>query len=304
MKYETIIIGGGPAGLTAGIYASRAGLKSLLIEKAIFGGQIINAQKVENYPGFPDGISGFDLASLMQQQASKYDLEMVNDDVINIKPGKPHQVITQENVYDSDSVIIAAGAQYNRLEVDGETQYVGKGVSYCATCDAYMFRERVVAVIGGGDTALADALELVNHASTVYLIHRRDELRASKVLQERVLRHKKMKFLWNTVVEKISGDKFVTTLILKNIKSGESLSLPVSGIFVAIGQTPNSVAFAGTVHIDKTGEIITNELMTTSIPGIFAAGDIRKNSARQVSTAVGDGATAALSAFKYVREEL
>jgi thioredoxin reductase (NADPH) len=302
MKYESIIIGGGPAGLTAGLYTSRAGLKSLLLEKSMFGGQIINAQSVENYPGFPDGISGYDLATLMHKQASKYGLEIINEEVISIQHGKTFILKTSDNTYETDTIIVAAGSYYSRLGVDGEEKYIGKGVSYCATCDGFMFRDKEVAVIGGGDTAISDALELTQHSSTVYLIHRRDQLRASQVLQNRAFAEPKLKFIWDTVVDNITGDQFVKSLQLRNVKTEETSTLPLSGIFVAIGMNPNTAIFADILELASSRQIVINSGMKTSVPGIFAAGDIRKDSPRQVSAAVGDGATAALSAFKYLRE--
>ena len=302
-RYEVVIIGGGPAGLTAGLYAARAGLKTAALEKGMFGGQIVNAHKVENYPGFPDGISGFDLVSLMHQQATRYGLEIINVEATGIKAGKPHSVFTADGNFEANAVIIAAGSEYTKLGVDGEKEFVGRGVSYCATCDGAFFKDREVAVIGGGDTAITDALELTQHASKIYVIHRRDQLRASQVLQQRAFDQPKMKFLWDSIVEKVSGAAMVTELKLKNMKTGEKSTLPVSGVFVAIGLKPNSQNFANVVKVDEAGQIIVDQSMATCVPGIFAIGDIRNNSARQVSTAVGDGATAAINAFKYIREQ-
>ena len=302
MKFDSIVIGGGPAGLTAGLYTSRAGLKSLLLEKSMFGGQIVNAQSVENYPGFPDGISGYDLATLMHQQSTKYGLEIINEEVVSVQTGKPFILKTTDNTYETDTIIIAAGSYYSRLGIGGEEKYIGKGVSYCATCDGFMFRDKEVAVIGGGDTAISDALELTQHSSIVYLIHRRDQLRASQVLQNRAFAEPKLKFIWDTVVDNITGDQFVKSLQLRNVKTGEKSTLPLSGIFVAIGVNPNTAIFTDILELAPSRQIVINSGMATSVPGIFAAGDIRKDSPRQVSAAVGDGATAALSAFKYLRE--
>jgi thioredoxin reductase (NADPH) len=302
-QYEVIIIGGGPAGLTAGLYTARAGLKTVLLERSMFGGQIVNAQKVENYPGFPDGVAGFDLVSLMHQQATKYGLEMVTAEVTGIKTGKPHRVLTADEKYEASAIIIGAGSEYTKIGVRGEAEYTGRGVSYCATCDGAFFKEVEVAVVGGGDTAITDALELTQHASKIYVIHRRDQLRASQILQQRAFASPKLKFLWNSVVEEVAGEKMVKTLKLKNVKTGEVSMLPVSGVFVAIGLKPNSQPFADTVKLDETGSIIVDSTMATSVPGIYAIGDIRNKSARQVSTAVGDGATAAINAFKYIREQ-
>jgi thioredoxin reductase (NADPH) len=302
MKFDSIVIGGGPAGLTAGLYTSRAGLKSLLLEKSMFGGQIVNAQSVENYPGFPDGISGYDLAILMHQQSSKYGLEIINEEVVSVQIRKPFILKTTDNTYETDTIIIAAGSYYSRLGIDSEEKYVGKGVSYCATCDGFMFRDKEVAVIGGGDTAISDALELTQHSSIVYLIHRRDQLRASQVLQNRAFAEPKLKFIWDTVVDNITGDQFVKSLQLRNVKTGEKSTLPLSGIFVAIGVNPNTAIFTDILELTPSRQIVINSGMATSVPGICAAGDIRNDSPRQVSAAVGDGATAALSAFKYLRE--
>jgi len=301
-KYEVIIIGGGPAGLTAGLYTSRAGLKSLLIERGIFGGQIVNARQVDNYPGFPEGISGFELASLMHEQAIKYGLEAINGTVTAIKPGYNYSIITADGNFEAETVIIAAGSEYRKLEVPGEEELLGRGVSYCATCDGFLFRDQDVAVVGGGDTAITDALELGEHASKVYIIHRRDQLRAGQILQQKALARTKLEPVWNTVVEEVIGENRVSALSLRNVKTGEITKLEVSGVFVAIGFEPNSQSFADIVELDEIGLIKTNELMATSAPGIFAVGDIRKNSPRQVAGAVGDGASAALSAFKYLRE--
>ena len=301
-RYEVIIIGGGPAGLTAGLYTSRAGLKTLLVERGMFGGQIVNARQVDNYPGFPEGISGFELASLMHQQATKYGLETITAEVTAIKPGHTYNVITTEGNFEAEAVTIAAGSEYRKLGVPGEDKLLGRGVSYCATCDGFLFRDLDVAVVGGGDTAIADALELSEHASKVYIIHRRDQLRAEQVLQQLAFAQSKLRFIWDTVVDEVTGEVKVSGLRLRNVKTGETTNLQVAGVFVAIGLEPNSQRFANIVEMDKTGHIKTNELMATSGPGIFAIGDIRKDSPRQVASAVGDGATAAMSAFKYLRE--
>ena len=301
-KYEVVIIGGGPAGLTAGLYTSRAGLKTLLVERGVFGGQIVNARLVENYPGFPEGIAGFELASLMHQQAVKYGLETVSAEVTEVKSGQPHRILTSDDTFEADTLIIATGSEYRKLGVAGEGRLLGRGISYCATCDGFFFRERRVAVVGGGDTAITDALELSQLASKVYIIHRRDQLRAGQVLQERAFAEAKIEFVWNTVVEEIMGEQTVNALRLRNVKTGQLSTMEMDGVFIATGLKPNSQRFAGIIEVNDTEHVVTNELMITSTPGIFAAGDIRKNSSRQVSTAVGDGATAAISAFRYLRE--
>ncbi len=300
-RYEVVIIGGGPAGLTAGLYTSRAGLKSLLVERGMFGGQIVNAPLVENYPGFPEGISGSDLGSLMHQQATRYGLETVTAEVTGLALGKPYKIVTTERRFEADTIIIAAGSEYRKLGVAGEGMLLGHGVSYCATCDGFFFRQREVAVVGGGDAAITDALELAQHASKVYVIHRRDQLRAGQVLQQRALAEPKIEFIWNTVVEEIVGEKLVKALKLRDVQTQRLSTLEVAGIFVAVGLKPNSQPFAEVVELGEKGHIVTDELMATSVPGIFAAGDIRRSSARQIASAVGDGATAALSAFSYLR---
>jgi thioredoxin reductase (NADPH) len=301
-KYEVIIAGGGPAGLTAGLYTSRAGLKSLLVERGICGGQIVNAALVENYPGFPDGISGLKLGSLMHQQAVRYGLEVVTAEVTGIAQGQPYSISTTEGDFEAIAIIIAAGSEYSKLGVIGEERLAGHGVSYCATCDGFLFRDREVVVVGGGDTAITDALELSRHAKKVYVIHRRDQLRAGQVLQQRAFAEPKLEFIWSTVVEEVLGDKVLEELKLRNVKTGQQSNLKVDGVFVAVGLMPNSQQFFNILELDDTGYIVTDEMMATSASGIFAAGDIRRNSPRQVATAVGDGVTAAKSAFKYVQE--
>ena len=301
-KYEVIIIGGGPAGLTAGLYTSRAGLKSLLLERGIVGGQIINATKIENYPGFPRGISGAELGALMHEQAVKHGLEVVTAEVTGIALKQPCSVSTTEGDFEAKAVIIASGSEYRKLGVSGEERLTGHGVSYCATCDGFFFRDREVAVVGGGDTAITDALELTRHVKKVYVIHRRDELRAGQVLQQRAFAEPKLEFVWSTVVEELIGDKILREAKLRNVKTGQFSILKVTGIFVAVGFTPNSRSFADVVDLDDTGYIVTDGMMAASTLGIFAAGDIRRNSPRQIGAAVGDGVTAAMSAFKHVQE--
>ena len=301
-NYEVIIIGGGPAGLTAGLYTSRAGLKSLLLERGMLGGQMVNARLVENYPGFPEGIAGSELGSLMHQQAVKYGLEVVTAEVTDLAEGQPYSVATTEGSFEASAIIISAGSEYRKLEVAGEERFSGRGVSYCATCDGFFFRDREVAVVGGGDTAITDALELTQHASKVYVIHRRDQLRAGKALQQRAFAHPKLEFIWDTVVEEALGDKVLEGLRLRNVKTGQQSNLKVDGVFVAVGLMPNSHLFFNILELDDAGYIVTDEAMATSTPGIFAAGDIRSNSPRQIAAAVGDGVTAAMSSFKYLQQ--
>lgn len=302
--YDVIIIGGGPAGLSAGLYASRARLSTLLMEKAIFGGQIANAELVENYPGFPDGISGFELGQLMHQQAVKYGLETVATEVIRVELGETGKVVrTADGHYTAKALIITGGAEPNKLGVPGEEEFVGKGVSYCATCDGPLFKDRVVAVVGGGDSAVEEGILLTRFASKVTLIHRRNQLRASKLLQERAFANPKMEFVWDTVVEEIFGGDLVKGLKLRNVKTGQRSTLEASGVFIYVGLHPSTDYLRGLLPLDKEERIFTDERMQTEIPGIFAAGDIRRNSPRQAITAAGDGATAALSAEKFLSEQ-
>ncbi len=300
-NYDVILIGGGPAGLSAGIYASRGGLRTLLIEKGMFGGLIANADLVENYPGFPDGISGFEIGERMSQQAAKFGLETLSAEVTGVDLLKDVKTVsTSEGDFSARAIIIAAGAERKRLGVPGEELFANHGVSYCATCDGALFRDRVVAVIGGGDSAVEEALFLTRFASKVLIIHRRNQLRSSKTAQERALTHQKIELMWDTVVEEIKGDKMVSGLILRNIKTGVKSTLAVQGIFVYVGQSPNTSYLKGQIPLDDEGNIITDDRMETRVKGVFAAGDIRRNSSRQVITAAGDGATAAISAEKFL----
>jgi thioredoxin reductase (NADPH) len=302
-EHDVIIIGGGPAGMTAGLYASRAGLRCLLIERGAFGGQMINARVVENYPGFPNGIPGIELASLMQGQASKYGLQTVFAEVSRLTPGSKHSVVTTEGTFEARAVVLAAGSQYRQLNVPGEKQFTGRGVSYCAACDGFFFRDREVAVVGGGDTAVSDALELSHYAKKVYLIHRRDQLRAGQVLVQRVSRESGIEFIWNSVVEEVAGDQMMNALKLRNIRTDSVSTLKVAGVFVAVGVVPNSQPFAEVLETDDSGGIIVEQDLATSLPGVYAAGDIRRNSPQQIASAVGDGVAAALSALRYLQAQ-
>lgn len=300
-SYQVVIIGGGPAGLTAGLYCARSKFNGLLIEQGIIGGQITNAERVENYPGFPKGISGIELGQLIHEQAISYGLEILPAEVTEVVPGQKRNVVsTSEGDFVAESVIIASGSQFRKLGVPGEDKFVGKGISYCATCDGPLFRAKTVAVIGGGDSAVTEALYLSKFASSVKVIHRRSQLRASKIFQERAKAEPKIGFIWDTVVTQIEGDGVVKQLTLKNTKNDRISILELAGIFVAIGSKPNSTQWRGLLPLDEEGYIVTNELMETKIPGIFAAGDVRHNSARQAITAAGDGATAAISAAKFL----
>ncbi len=302
--YDVLIIGGGPAGLTAGLYTSRARLTSLLIERAFIGGQIANADHVENYPGFPEGISGFELGKLMHEQAKRFGLKSITAEATGLEfTGKQKVVKTTEGDFTARAVIIAGGSERTKLGVPGEEKFTGRGVSYCAVCDAAFFSEKPVAVVGGGDAAITEAIHLAKFASKVTVIHRRSELRAARIMQERAFAEPKINFLWNTVIESIDGEELVRRLILRQLTTGEQSSLAVSGIFVSIGFKPNTGYLKGILRLDATGAIITDDRLETSVHGIFAAGDIRHNSGRQVIVAAGDGALAAINAEKFITEE-
>ncbi len=302
-RYEVIIIGGGPAGLTAGLYTARARLNSLLIEKGLFGGQITNAERVENYPGFPEGISGYDLGQFMYQQATKYELKTVVGEATGIElRGEKKVVRTTEGDFVTNAIVIAGGSEYRKLNIPGEDEFTGKGVSYCATCDAAFFREQPVAVVGGGDAAITEALHLARFASKVTVIHRRNQLRASRILQEKAFSEPRIDFLWDTIPEKIEGEDIVKQIRLHQVKTGQDSALEVAGIFISIGQRPYTDFLRGILALNDDGHIITNEKMETEIPGILAAGDIRHNSARQAIAAAGDGATAAVYAEEFLTD--
>lgn len=300
--YEVIIIGGGPAGLTAALYTSMARRSALLIEKGLLGGQINNADRIENFPGFPEGVRGMELADLMQKQAAKFGLESVYAEVTGLAPaGDGHLVRTEEANFAARTVILAGGSEHHKLNVPGEAEFLGKGVSYCATCDANFFREKLVAVVGGGNAAVTEALYLGRFASRVFLIHRRNELRANRILQERAFAEPKLTPVLETVVEEVKGDSIVRELTLHNIKTGADRPLKVDGIFVAIGFRPNTEYLKGFIDLDALGQVVTGARLETSRPAIFAAGDIRSNSGRQAVIAAGEGAAAALSAEEYLR---
>jgi thioredoxin reductase (NADPH) len=302
--YDVIIVGGGPAGLSAAIYTSRDRLDTLLIEKGLTGGMINEAEKVDNYPGFPEGVSGMDLTSRMYQQAQKYGLKDVNAEVTGIEVSDKHSftVKTSDGEYISKAVIIAGGSDKQKLDVPGEKEYTGRGVSYCATCDAPFYTNKVVAVVGGGNSALYEAMHLAKFAVKVYIIHRRDQLRATPVVQERVREEPKIEFILSTVVEAVEGGDFVEKLKIKDVATGKKSELKLDGVFVSIGLKPNTGYLKGLVELDEVGMIVVNDKMETSVPGMFAAGDIRHNSIRQSITAAGDGATAAINAKKWMDE--
>lgn len=299
--YEVIIIGGGPAGMTAGLYTTRSRLNTLLIELSLFGGQITTTELIENYPGFPEGVNGSDLSQLMEKQAKRFGLETIHQEVLEVKlEGDQKVVRTHESDYHSEALIISSGTEYRKLEIPGEEAFIGKGVSFCATCDGAFFRDSRVVVVGGGDSALTEALFLTKFATEVTIIHRRDALRATKIYQERTFANPKIKFLWNSVIQEIKGDKMVQSILVKNLKTNEIEEYQTEGVFLFVGILPKTQFLKGLVQMDEGGYIITNENCETSVKGIFAAGDCRKKLLRQITTAVGDGATAAFAAEKYL----
>ena len=299
--YDIIIIGGGAAGLTAGIYACRAGLRTLMLERLMPGGQVINAESIENYPGFPDGISGAEIGPLMQQQAMSVGLEIQLGEVDELRQeGDGWRVSAWGSEYTSQSVIIAGGSTLRKLGVPGEEELYGSGVSYCATCDGGFFMNQTVGVVGGGDSALDEALVLTEYASKVILFHRGDAFTGEKILQERVAAHQKIEVRWNTTVSEIIGDGQVEGVAIRDELSGETSRVDLSGVFIYIGLDPNTEYLQDVLPLDNAGHIPTDIWMNTPARGVFAAGDIRQNSAAQLVSAAGDGATAAIAARRYV----
>jgi len=302
--YEVIIVGGGPAGLTAGLYTSRARLHTLLIENALFGGQMTTTEMIDNYPGFPQGVTGDELSRLMEEQAKRFGMETISGEVMEVKLNRDQKIVrTHESTLLGDTIIICTGTEYRKLGVPGEKEYAGKGVSYCATCDAAFFKDSEIFVVGGGDSALTEALFLTKFVKGLTIVHRRDALRATKIYQERAMANPKIKFLWNSVIQEIKGDQVAQAVLVKNIKTGELKEFHTEGIFLFVGLTPRTEFLKGLVQMDEAGYLVTNDNCETSVKGIFAAGDCRKKLLRQIATGVGDGATAAFAAEKYLEEK-
>ena len=305
--YDAIIIGGGPAGLTAGIYLSRARMNTLLIEKALPGGQAVLTEIIENYPGFPEGIGGPELMQKMEKQAVRFGLKIEYGEAAEVRiiEGKDNEVkIVKINnqEYNTLAIILTSGAEPSKLDIPGEDELRGRGVSYCATCDAPFFKDQKIVVIGGGDTAIEEALYLTKFVREVTIIHRRDRLRATKILQERVVANKKINIVWDSVARKIVGKNKVEGVLIQNNKTGKEKEIFCQGVFIFVGYIPNSKFLKELVKLDQKGYILTDDNMMTSQEGIYACGDVRKKILRQVVTACGEGATAAFAAQKYIEE--
>lgn len=304
MTEKVVIVGSGPAGLTSAIYTARAALKPLMIEGMERGGQLMLTTDVENYPGFPDGIMGPELMEGFRKQAERFDTRIMSSDVSKVDfSSQPFKIWVDDDEYLADSVIISTGASARWLGLDSETRLRGRGVSACATCDGFFFRDKEIAVVGGGDSAAEEAIFLTKFASKVYVIHRRDELRASKIMASRVLNHDKIEVVWDTVIEEVLGEDVMTGLRIRNRVTDEVSVLPVEGMFLAIGHTPNTKIFEGQIDLDDKGYILTGENTMTSVPGVFAAGDVTDHVYRQAITAAGMGCQAAIDAEHWLDEQ-
>ena len=305
LDYDLVIIGGGPAGLTAGLYAARARLNVILIEKIVPGGQVLTTDWIENYPGFPEGISGPDLIQKMTEQVKKFDLNIESNEVISLDLSEPVKKIKlSDRTITSHTIIIATGASPKKLGIPGEDIFFGKGLSTCATCDAPFFKDKMVAAVGGGDTAVQESIFLTKFVKKVYLIHRRDQLRATKILQERAFANDKIEFIWDSVLTSIDGLANVEKITVKNIKTGDTKELSVDGCFIWTGILPNTNFLKDEVKVDDYGFIIVDSNMQSSVPGVFAAGDARSTGLRQIVTAAGDAASAVFSAEHYMENRI
>jgi thioredoxin reductase (NADPH) len=303
--HDVVILGAGPAGLTAAIYAARANHAPVVITGPLFGGQLALTTEVENFPGFPDGVLGPELMELMKRQAERFGTEIRIGDVTDVElTQSPLRMTFNGELIETKSLIIATGASARLLDVPGESEFFGRGVSTCATCDGFFYRDKTVAVVGGGDSAVEEGTFLTRYASKVFLVHRRDRLRASQILQDRARKNDKIDFIWDTVVEEIIGDadKGVTTARLRNVKTGAEEEMPVEGVFLAIGHVPNTKIFEGQLKLDEQGYIVTDSRMHTNIQGVFACGDCQDHIYRQAITAAGTGCVAAMEAEKFLAE--
>lgn len=305
MTEKVVIIGSGPAGLTAAIYNARADLHPLMIEGMERGGQLMLTTDVENYPGFPDGIMGPELMEGVRKQAERFGTRIMSSDVSRVDfSERPFKIWVEKDMYEAESVVITTGASAQWLGLESETRLRGHGVSACATCDGFFFRGKEIAVVGGGDSAAEEALFLTKFASRVYIIHRRDELRASKIMATRVLEHEKIEMVWDSVVDEVLGQDVVTGLKVRNVKTDEVSEMPVEGMFLAIGHTPNTKIFQGQIDLDEKGYILLpGENTMTSVPGVFAAGDVTDHVYRQAVTAAGQGCQAAIDAERWLDEQ-
>jgi thioredoxin reductase (NADPH) len=304
-KEKVIVIGSGPAGLTAALYAARAMLNPLVISGSELGGQISITNEVENYPGFPEGITGPELVQLMQKQAEKFGARVLIDEVteVNFKDGPPFSVKTHGDTFEAEAVIVCVGASPHRLGVPGEEELIGRGVSFCATCDGFFFRDKDVVVVGGGDSAMEEALFLTRFASAVKVIHRRDELRAGETLKKRAFANEKISFIWDSVVEEIMGDGKVEAVRTRNVKTDETSELATDGVFIYIGHYPNTSIFEGQLEMDERKYLITDKHMATSVPGVTAAGEVQDPIFRQIATSIGQGCAAAMMTERWLEEQ-
>lgn len=299
LNFDTVILGGGPAGLSAAIYASRGAVSTAIVDLNMLGGQPSNYLELENYPGFPI-VGGYDLMEKFEEHADKFGVQKFPMQEIQNIDLKTKTILTNEYEFRAKTIIIATGAQPMKLGVPGEKEFVGRGVSYCAVCDGAFYRNKVVAVVGGGNAAVEEAMYLTKFADKVYVIHRRNELRADKIVQERAFKNEKIEFIWDSVVKEIKGENLVNTAVLENVKTKEITNLQVNGVFPYIGMTPNVENISGQLEQDSRGFVITDETMHTSVEGVFAVGDVRNTPLRQVITAASDGAVGAVYAVKYL----
>lgn len=303
-KEKVVVIGSGPAGLTAAMYAARARLNPVVISGSQLGGQISITYEVENYPGFPEGVAGPELVELMQKQAERFGARLVVDEVteVDLAQGSPFTIKTFGEEYQTESLVIATGASPNRLGIPGEESHIGRGVSFCATCDGFFFRDKDVVVVGGGDSAMEEGLFLTRFANRVRVIHRRDELRAGETLKRRAMENEKMSFIWDTVVEEIIGNGKVQAIRTRNVKSDATEELTTDGVFIFIGHFPNTDLFKGQLEMDSQGYLVADKRAMTSIPGVFAAGEVQDPVYRQVATSVGQGAMAGMMLERWLEE--
>ncbi len=305
LPFDAVIIGGGPAGLTAGIYCARSGMKTLLVERAILGGQVSLCSTIENYPGFPSGISGVELSARFEDQAKKFGVETVWGEVQKISiEGSLKKVELMDNSFSAKTMIIAIGTEPRKLGIPGENEFRGKGVSYCATCDGAFYKEKEIVVIGGGNSAISEAIFLTRFASKVSVVHRRDRLRADQILADRAVSDPKIELVWDSIPLSVNGSAKVESVTVKNVKDGATKDIPCDGVFIYIGEDPNTGLFQGKLNMSHAGFIIVDSKMRTSVEGVFAAGDVCQKDFRQIATAVGDGAIAADSARKYLENML